>query len=259
MTDHIPDYMNYQKSITRSFTSLKDRFRFLVEHWLTDGGWKETLLRSVLKKHLPENFIVGQGFIVSGERASTQIDILIVSSDHPTLFKEDDLMIVTPDAVRAIIEVKTKLVGEVDISEATDKITKNKRLCINMPANSIWTGLFVYDEANSETPKNLLKAVKESKVKNGTELNCSCFGSNFFMRNLKTERIILNEAWWQTYNLENLAPSYFIGNLIGHLSGFTMHHDNSVWFPITEGKSNYATYEIKDSYDEPLNLRNDVD
>ena len=42
MTENIPGYLTYQKSITQEFKHLKDRFRDLVKHWPTDGGWKET-------------------------------------------------------------------------------------------------------------------------------------------------------------------------------------------------------------------------
>lgn len=249
MPDYIPDYSSYQKSISSSFKSLEDRFRALSHHWPTDGAWKETFLRSVLRRHLPESCIVGQGFIASGSEISTQIDILIISTDHSTLFKEDDLLIVTPDAVRAIIEVKTELIGDVKISEAIDTLTKNRKLCEGKKTNYVWTGLFSYNEANSETPKNLLKAIKESKSKNGVEVNCSCFGPDLFMRGGNSRYVTLNagEAKWTTYNLEGLAPSFFIGNLIGHLEGFGK--SSSAWFPVPKG--NHGTYEIKENEDEP--------
>lgn len=253
MPENTPDYLNYQKSITEEFKYLKNRFRDLVQHWPTDGGWKETLLRSVLKRYLPENYIVGQGFIVNKTDYSSQIDVLIVSKDNPTLFKEDDLLVVTPDAVRAIIEVKTSLTGYAEISEAIDKLSANARLCKGS-VNYVWTGLFTYDEGNSETPKNLLNAIKESKSQTDVEVNCSCFGSDFFMRGDKNRKIILNEAVWKTYKLEGLAPSYFIGNLIGHLKGFSMHGESHAWFPIPKGKGNYTTYTIKESDDKPHKL-----
>ena len=250
MAEKTPDYLSYQQSIATEFKSLKDRFRDLVYQWPTDGGWKESLLRSVLRRYLPESYIVGQGFIVNKSESSSQIDILIVAKDHPTLFKEDDLLIVTPDAVRAIIEVKTNLTGDSAISEATDKLTANAKLCKGNTTDYVWTGLFVYEGGNSETAKNLLKAISKSKAKNNVEINGSCFGSDLFMRGWKDGVHILNKAIWKTYNLKDLAPSYFIGNLIGHLKGFDKHGSNHVWFSIPEGKEYHATYKIEEGKDE---------
>ena len=251
MPDHTPDFSSYQQSIATEFESLKNRFRDLVPHWPTDGGWKEALLRSVLRRYLPESYIVGQGFIVNKSESSSQIDILIVAKDHPTLFKEDDLLIVTPDAVRAIIEVKTNLTGDSQISEATDKLTANAKLCKEKTTAYVWTGLFVYESGNSETATNLLNAINKSKEKNDVGINGSCFGSDLFMRGWKDGIHILDQAIWNTYDLEKLAPSYFIGNLIGHLKGFDKHGSNHVWFTIPEGKKYHTTYEIKEGEDEP--------
>src|SRR5262245_16534154 len=100
-----PDFLSYHKSLTDELHSLKNRIRDIVRHWPTDGEQKEVALRTVLRRHLPESIIVGRGFIVTRDQASTQIDLLIVDGNAPTLFKDGDLMIVTPDAVRAIIEV----------------------------------------------------------------------------------------------------------------------------------------------------------
>ena len=104
-----PDYTSYHKSLTDELYSIKDRIRNLVKHWPTDGESKEAVLRSLLRKLLPESVIVGRGFIVASDRSSTQIDVLIVDARKPTLFRDGDLLIVTPDAVLGVIEVKTRL------------------------------------------------------------------------------------------------------------------------------------------------------
>ena len=118
-----PDYEKYHLSVTEELYSLKDRIRNLVTHWATDGESKEVALRSVLRRHLPESVIVGRGFVVGPDSSSTQIDILIVDASKPTLFKDGDLLIVTPDAVVGVIEVKTKLRSEAEFKEAITKLT----------------------------------------------------------------------------------------------------------------------------------------
>ena len=56
--------------------------------------------------------MVAHGFVVSEHETSTEIDILIIDRDRPTLFKDGDLVIVSADAVRAMLEVKTNLDGQ---------------------------------------------------------------------------------------------------------------------------------------------------
>src|ERR1017187_1645571 len=102
-----PDFVAYHKSINAELEAIKDRVRTLVRHWPADGHFKEAILRSVLRRHLPENLFIGTGFIVAHDVCSTQIDILITDRSHPRLFSEGDTIIVTPDAVRAVIEVTT--------------------------------------------------------------------------------------------------------------------------------------------------------
>jgi hypothetical protein len=74
--------IEYHKSLNRELQALKDRVRNLMDdpHWLTDGEWKETVLRSVLRKHLPHSVQVGRGFVLTPSRCSKQIDVLIYDS-----------------------------------------------------------------------------------------------------------------------------------------------------------------------------------
>jgi len=128
-------------------------------------------------------------------------------------------------------------------------------LCRCAP-NYVWTGLFTYDEPNSQTAENLLKAVKRSKSTSGAELNCSCFGSHLFLRGNRTATEKPDAVAWITYKLDGLAPSYFIGNLIGHLRTLGSLHTRE-WFPLPERKTSHATYKITEGDDEPYALSND--
>ena len=74
------DPANYYRSLTAETDALKDRVRHLIAdaHWLTDGEWKESVLRSVLRRHLPAHIGVGRGFIISPASVSKQIDVWTV-------------------------------------------------------------------------------------------------------------------------------------------------------------------------------------
>ncbi len=140
------DFFQYHRSLAAELDAVKDRIHTLIQHRLTDGAFKEAALRSVLRRHLPESLMVAHGFVVREQETSTEIDILIIDRDRPTLFKDGDLVIVSADAVRAMIEVKTNLDGPSKVEEALVKLCSNNRVCFNAgQARRIWTGLFVYN------------------------------------------------------------------------------------------------------------------
>src|SRR5207247_7542241 len=100
----------YFRSLTVELEALKDRVRHLIndKHWQTDGEWKESVVRQVLRRHLPASTDVGRGFVVTAESASHQLDVLIRDVSKPVLFRDGDLAFVTPDAVVGVIEVKAR-------------------------------------------------------------------------------------------------------------------------------------------------------
>lgn len=111
---------SFQESITEELTVIKNRVRNIIgnSHWGEDGRYKEAVLSKVLKNYIPNNVSIGTGFIVSSPsvfqtgniEVSDQIDILIYDNTIPVVFREGDFVIVTPDAVKAIIEVKSEVI-----------------------------------------------------------------------------------------------------------------------------------------------------
>ncbi len=102
------DTLGYFRSISSELNALKDRMQYFVrdQHWLTVGEGKELILRTMLRRHLPGSVQVGRGFVIDDGWRSTQIDILLYDNTKPVLYRDGDLVFVTPDAVRGIIEVK---------------------------------------------------------------------------------------------------------------------------------------------------------
>jgi len=127
--DDMPDFLAYHKSLNAELVAIKDRVRNLVpRHWPTDGLFKESVLRHVLRRHLPESLFVGTGFIVTEQTCSRQIDVLVLDKQRPRLFCDGDLAIATPDAVRAAIEVKTGLDGPAEINSVILKAAEDRAI-----------------------------------------------------------------------------------------------------------------------------------
>src|SRR6266446_4002191 len=100
-------------SWSKELLSATDRIHYLIgnRHQPTKGGYREALLRRLLRRVLPDRFRVSTGFIYQwNEQPSHQIDVLIWDAQqHSALLEEGDLAVLTADAVAAIIEVKSTL------------------------------------------------------------------------------------------------------------------------------------------------------
>src|SRR5690606_12666309 len=107
--------IDFHKTTTKELLAIKDRVRYLINHWGEDGRYQEAVLKSVISRFLPEKYNIVSGFVIKqtnqrGEHEpSKQIDLIIYNTDFPVLFKEGDFSIVTADSVEAIIEVKANL------------------------------------------------------------------------------------------------------------------------------------------------------
>jgi hypothetical protein len=251
------DFLEYHKFIAEELNATKDRIRNLIgdSNWQTDGEHKEAVLRKVLRNYLPESARVGKGFVcfknnyTNYNNNSTQIDILITAYDRPTLFKDGELVMVTPDAVQAIIEVKSKgTTLKKDLYKLSENIysirTKHNNRCL--------AGLFVYD--NSEKPcdhtilKHLQSVANEDKKR---VINWVAFGPNRFFRYWErgsdAASLCPGQVWHSYELLDGLAHSYFISNVIWDISQQSGNIDNNTqyaWFPVEGGKERFRRWYI---------------
>ena len=109
----------FAASLAEEIGTLSDRMAAVVPHMGEQGRFREDLLRSVLEKNLPSRYHVATGFI---EGCGRQLDILIYDQiDYVPLFREAGVVVVPPEAVRAVIEVKTTLNAE-ELNDALGKI-----------------------------------------------------------------------------------------------------------------------------------------
>lgn len=250
------DFQAFHRSLGAELTSVKDRIRNLIDHWPSDGEHKEVVLQAVLRRHIGQSFVVGKGFIVDQNSASGQIDLMVIDGASPTLFRDGDFLITTPDAVRAVIEVKTSCTGPQQIAEATEQLRQHVSPWDGADRCRIWTGLFIYErEPNENTMRNHMKTLANGNGRQRCPVNCVSIGENDLIRwwpKLGGPPFAgARRQVWRSYELAGLAPAYFVGNLIEHLTctadqrvGHLRH--GSVWFPIRNpgGKERHAQLEI---------------
>lgn len=247
----MPDYLAYHKSLTDELHALKDRIRNLATHWPTDGEYKEAALRTVLRRHLPPSLIVGRGFVVSPHTSTTQLDLLIVDGATPTLFRDGDLLFVTPDCVRAVIEVKTSLDSSPELKKCAVKLAKVGELCRTCVDAVPWLGIFSY-EGTLKADTLLLDAVEMAAKRTDIPINSVAYGRDYFVRywpegeyEQGDDHRLPAYARWRSYRLEHLASSYFVGNVVDSLTKLNRGSSSYAWFPLTDGKKVHLLNERK--------------
>ena len=254
----MPNLREYHGSVTSELDAIKNRIRNLVTHWVTDGEWKEAALRAVLRRHLPGGAPVGRGFIVGRESSSTQIDLFVLRPDKPTLFRDGELAIVTPDVPGAIAEVKTKLEGRAAWYEAATKLAAHGQVCAQVAHNKPWLGIFAY-EGNTNQADNILDAICRVHQETGIAINCVTCGYDLFVRYWPpgeyepgdNPAVDSNRKYWRAYELNRLSPSYFISNLVDAICNVDRNETDYAWFAYQGGKRPHMLAEKRGEDCEP--------
>lgn len=138
----IENNRKYYGSLAQELRVKSEKISLLISHGQTVGNYRELILRSFLKSHIPSKFEVATGFI---EGISQQIDILIYDAhNHSATFKDGDLVVVKKEAVRAIIEVKTNLISA-KLGEALEFFYDISRAGIFKPDLPVFRGVFAFE------------------------------------------------------------------------------------------------------------------
>jgi hypothetical protein len=228
---------DYYRSLAAELRSLKNRVRNYIEdsHWQTDGEWKESVLRSVLFRNMPETAKIGRGFVVSQHYSTSQIDVLLYRHDSPVFFREGDLVFVPPEGVLGVLEVKTN-VDATATEEALSKLALMRSKIESNVNDGILFGLFAYDVSgtpNSTALDKLQKAHRQHKA----VVDLVCLGDSRFIKWWK-HNPNGGAAYdrWHSYTLPELAPGYFLHNVLVHMSGERYWINQDVWWFPSDSK-----------------------
>lgn len=206
---------SYHKSISEEFKVCQNRVRNIIGeiHWGEDGRYKEIILMNILRRYLPKHISVGTGFILcSNGGISKQIDLVIYDNRYPVIFSEGDFVIVSPNNVLGIIEVKTKIPSNM-IPSVLDSATANGALV----GKHIFNGIFIYDESFELITQNTGKMrLFESLIRSNGYINYISFGKDHFIKYWHEQNpVLLNRRpCYSFYRIVDFSFSYFISNLI---------------------------------------------
>lgn len=126
------DLTSYAALFGDSFSSKINLLTQIVQgaHYPSIGRYKEKLLSKAIAEYIPKRFEVGTGFVLfptekffegdipngfdplnmSDHVLSKQCDVIIYdASSFPVIFRDEDFVILRPESVKAVIEVKGSL------------------------------------------------------------------------------------------------------------------------------------------------------
>ncbi len=145
----------------RFFTSIIDeliekskRVELLINHGGVIGSYRENLLINLFQRYLPSKFSISSGFI---EGCNRQIDIIIFDShNYIPLFKENNIVVVKIESVRAVIEVKSTLNSK-ELDQSLELLHDISRY--PQPVIPIFKGVFAFRTTAYKNPKKIAEKV----------------------------------------------------------------------------------------------------
>jgi hypothetical protein len=226
----------YFRSLTAEIEALKDRIRNFIgdAHWVSDGLWKESVIKAILRRYLPGAAGIGSGFVITEQGPTTQIDVLIYDLTKPVLFRDGDFVIITADAALALIEVKTRI-EKSEIEQVCRKIFSAAQLLRTQPTIARpFIGAIAIEDTEVTAEEMLDPIYNVAGAPGGPEFNCLCLGSSYFVRYWylppQPPNIPVNR--WHAYNIPNMAPAYFIHNVIESLFPQSVSENSGMWYPL---------------------------
>lgn len=246
---------DFQKSITKEIDIIRNRVRSLIgnAHWGEEGRYKEAVLKNVIRRFLPANLSVGSGFIVQSNinninqaTISTQLDIIVYDNTYPVLFSEGDFIITTQNNVRAIVEVKTRVVNEngqrnslSNVMETFNRLS-DFEIINDKSETRIFKGIFVFDYDGNVQCDRMDEILRLSDGM----VNHISLGKNIFIRHWingygLVEPVDCINDFYNIYRLNDLSYSYFISNLVQSSSRNDMDDRDWFLFPIEGTKEQY--------------------
>jgi hypothetical protein len=183
---------------------------------------------------------------------TSQIDIIIFSKDKPVLFRHKNFVILDPDSVRAIFEVKTSL-NNSEFKKAVFRASVNGHLILDSHIDrtfKFFNGVFAYDSEGTQSAaavemKNALVCARRglriqgisNPIKAGF-VNAACKGEDLLMLTDAKQNLVPSQL--KTYAMPGLAPAAFLFQFLYYMNPNPSPHTTKLYFPYTD-PADYTT------------------
>lgn len=237
--------IDFHKTTTKELLAIKDRVRNLIKHWGEDGRYKEAVIKTIIQRFLPEKFKIGTGFVVrqtadrENHETSNQIDLIIYDTAYPILFKETDFVILTPDSVVGIIEVKANATNQ-GLLDIVRKANENGKFIFDAKTDQtkpLFNGIFSYESTvnNVQTVSNAVNTswneLIEQENREKFVVNHISLNQHWFYKFWEHQFVDGNPPHY-FYKIRELSFSFFISNLMDLVSGNSVIENSNLWYPV---------------------------
>jgi hypothetical protein len=125
------------------------------------GDYYEAIVRDWVREVVSGAFVVGRGVVLAADgRASKECDIIVYNAvEYGPLFVSGDIVVVSPESVRVVIQVK----GTVSLDNLGDAISSLSSVDTLRPG--IWK--FIVGFKTNVEYQNLVSLCAESRIVNG--------------------------------------------------------------------------------------------
>ena len=109
-----------------------------------------------------------------------------------------------------------------------------------------FVGLFVFDDAGLDWNRILAHIKDRAGGQIRNSVHAICVGASDFMLfwYCPPETPQRPKPLWRAYKVADVAPAYFLHNLIEHIASQSVEENAALWFP-AEGKENHRIAEIE--------------
>jgi hypothetical protein len=145
--------MDFAEALRQRLVAQAELFAALSSHTTITGTGRERALADLLREVLPRRVEVLSGVVARMDegavtKSARQVDLLIADThDFPVLARSGDLAVVLPDAVRAMVEIKTRVSGESEMKDAIKQLAESRSECTT--GQTWYSALFSYNYPNS--------------------------------------------------------------------------------------------------------------
>jgi hypothetical protein len=172
----MPVFEDYWDLRMQSATARLAAAQEVIKHNPTRGSAAENAIRTLLREFLPQRCGIGTGFMLTANgTASRQLDVVVFDQlQFAPLYRDGDLVIVSPDSVHVVVEVKSNLDSSA-LGEAFTNIDSVKALNPNVRGV-----VFGFESATSDTFRDHLPAKKAAHGTRGPD-QILCLGRKLFI------------------------------------------------------------------------------
>lgn len=160
----------------------------------------------------------------------------------PILYRDGDLVFVTPSACRGIVEVKSNT-SLPEFRAAAKKLADNAEFIRGLSSDfHIFVGFYSYDVRTTKCRPFLNALNNAADGEDARVIDHAVLGPckliKYWPSDPHQEQARLGYDQWHLYNLNRMAPGYFIHNLLLSVSKKLAAQRESTWFP-RESKEAY--------------------